>query len=216
MRSIYENDALVGDLTRSLMASGHRIFQIFRLGKSDAEHVAALLDLARFPQNALVLDAGSGIGAVAAEMAKQRPDLRFVLLNISSAQLALSPPHMQWCQAPMENIPFDDGTFDAVMVNYALGHADLERALAEFHRVLKPGGVLFIYDMTADDPACLLDTLSYRLHTHDAVVSTADGFDVDDVRYVDGDRSAMVGIAPPDFDRIMEGVRPVAYRFVKR
>jgi len=42
-----------------------------------------------------------------------------------------------------ERLPFDDASFDLVFGHAVLHHIpDLERALAEFHRVLRPGGAL--------------------------------------------------------------------------
>ena len=41
-------------------------------------------------------------------------------------------------------LPFEDGSFDLVFGHAVLHHLpDLERAFAEFHRVLRPGGTLF-------------------------------------------------------------------------
>jgi SAM-dependent methyltransferase len=41
-------------------------------------------------------------------------------------------------------LPFDDESFDLVLGHAVLHHLpDLDRAFAEFHRVLKPGGTLF-------------------------------------------------------------------------
>lgn len=43
------------------------------------------------------------------------------------------------------DIPVDDGTFDRVICNQVLEHVpDPEKALAELHRVLKPGGRIFL------------------------------------------------------------------------
>jgi SAM-dependent methyltransferase len=43
-----------------------------------------------------------------------------------------------------QEIPFDDGTFNTVIANHMLYHVpDLDKALAEIHRVLRPGGRLF-------------------------------------------------------------------------
>src|SRR6266480_3942093 len=42
-----------------------------------------------------------------------------------------------------EQLPFEDGAFDLVFGHAVLHHLpDLERAFAEFHRVLRPGGTL--------------------------------------------------------------------------
>src|SRR5207249_3671752 len=43
-----------------------------------------------------------------------------------------------------ESLPWDDGSFDAVIANHMLYHVpDLDRALSDFVRVLRPGGRLF-------------------------------------------------------------------------
>ena len=43
-----------------------------------------------------------------------------------------------------QEIPFGDGSFDTVIANHMLYHVpDLDRALTEIHRVLRPGGRLY-------------------------------------------------------------------------
>jgi SAM-dependent methyltransferase len=43
-----------------------------------------------------------------------------------------------------QSIPFDNDSFDTVIANHMLYHVpDLDRALAEIHRVLRPGGRLY-------------------------------------------------------------------------
>ncbi|MEV0600398.1 methyltransferase domain-containing protein [Streptomyces sp. NPDC050315] len=50
-----------------------------------------------------------------------------------------------------EQLPYEDGTFDAVVCECALcTFPDKERAVVEFARVLKPGGRVGITDVTAD------------------------------------------------------------------
>jgi len=58
-------------------------------------------------------------------------------------------------------LPFEEGAFDRVIVNHVLEHIpDDRRAIAEFHRVLKPGGRLITQhpvdwdlDRTDEDPS---------------------------------------------------------------
>jgi demethylmenaquinone methyltransferase/2-methoxy-6-polyprenyl-1,4-benzoquinol methylase len=55
-------------------------------------------------------------------------------------------------QADALTLPFADGSFDAVTVGYGLRNiADLPAALAEFRRVLKPGGRLVVLDFGKPD-----------------------------------------------------------------
>lgn len=48
-----------------------------------------------------------------------------------------------------EALPFPDESFDFLAMGYALRHvADLKRAFAEYHRVLRPGGRLLILEIS--------------------------------------------------------------------
>ena len=50
-------------------------------------------------------------------------------------------PHIEFQEANVEHLPFDAETFDVVLVNFAIHHfARPEKACADIHRVLKPGG----------------------------------------------------------------------------
>ena len=57
-------------------------------------------------------------------------------------------------EAPAEQLPFPDGTFDTVVSTLVLCTvADQRRSLAEIRRVLKPGGrLLFVEHVRSDDP----------------------------------------------------------------
>jgi 3'-phosphoadenosine 5'-phosphosulfate sulfotransferase (PAPS reductase)/FAD synthetase len=111
----------------------------------------------------MVLDAGCGVGAVAEIMADLRPDLWFLLLNTSAAQLAMCPEGMGTLHASFDDVPLGDGGVDAVMFCYALGHGEVDRAIAEAARVLCSGGVLFLYELVPGEGGDrLAEALGYR------------------------------------------------------
>ncbi|HTX08262.1 MAG TPA: class I SAM-dependent methyltransferase [Solirubrobacteraceae bacterium] len=59
-------------------------------------------------------------------------------LNANARRLGLT---VATARADAESLPFPDGSFDLVLGHAVLHHLpDLERAFAEFHRVLEPGG----------------------------------------------------------------------------
>ena len=68
------------------------------------------------------------------------PTTRAYLRRESGARVVLA-------RADAKRLPFDDGTFDLVLVTYALHHVmGYRAALAEIARVLRPGGVLLAAD----------------------------------------------------------------------
>lgn len=169
----YADDAEVGRMTKAIVDRGYPILQAHKLAATDRDHVAALLDHFDPPHDAEVLDAGCGVGAVAAIMADLRPDLRFTLLNISGAQLEMAPAGMAKVRGDFHDLPFADGSFDAVMFNFALGHGLLDDCIAEAARVLRSGGVLFVYDIATHDHDFLIERTGYRPHTADEVIEAA-------------------------------------------
>jgi ubiquinone/menaquinone biosynthesis C-methylase UbiE len=64
-------------------------------------------------------------------------------------------PDAQVLQAPAEDLPFEDDSFDTVVSTLVLcGVDDQTRALREARRVLRPGGsLLFIEHVRSDDPS---------------------------------------------------------------
>ena len=63
-------------------------------------------------------------------------------------------PRAEVVQAPAEELPFEDASFDTVVSTLVLCGADQERSLGEVRRVLRPGGrLLFLEHVRSDDPA---------------------------------------------------------------
>lgn len=215
----YDDDAMVAELTAETIAAGHRIFQAHMLGADDREHCAKLLEMMAPRRDALVLDAGCGIGEVARLMRELRRDLFFWMLSISPAQLKQCPMQFLSSEGDLAELPFKAAEFDAVMALYSLGHAPLDRALLEAARVLKPGGVLFVYDLATDDPTRLINDLGYVARPRWLVEDAAKcaGFRVDRV-WTDlaTDTTAFQALYGAEaFARTFAGVAPIAYRFVK-
>jgi len=56
---------------------------------------------------------------------------------------------LSWVEAPAEKLPFDDNTFDLVTISFGLRNVtDRPAALAEFYRVLKPGGAFYCLEFS--------------------------------------------------------------------
>jgi ubiquinone/menaquinone biosynthesis C-methylase UbiE len=100
-----------------------------------------------------ILDVASGTGVVARRAApKARPNGRVVGLDISPNMLAVARAAaeregfaIEWREGQAEKLPFPDGSFDLVLCQFALMFfVDRAAAVAEMHRVLKPGGRLWL------------------------------------------------------------------------
>ncbi len=98
-----------------------------------------------------VLDACCGTGdlALAASAAGAG---RVVGVDFSERMLERArrkAPLLEWVQADVLALPFEDGSFDAVVVGFGIRNVeDLERALRELRRVLAPGGRVGILEIT--------------------------------------------------------------------
>lgn len=141
----------IKEATIKVLSTGSKVFQIYLLAENEVDHCALLLKLMNPGEGEIILDVGCGVGEVAKNMHDIRPDLQFALLNSNEFQLSLCPESMLKCHGDMHDIPCPNGVFDCVMVNYALGYADLDKVIPEFWRVLKPNGVLFVYDLEGDN-----------------------------------------------------------------
>lgn len=90
-----------------------------------------------------IADVGCGTGILADRIAREiQPDQLFGI-DLSEgmlAQAAARSATVQWRIAPAEQLPFDDGSLDAVVTTSAFHFFNQPAALREFHRVLAPGG----------------------------------------------------------------------------
>lgn len=69
------------------------------------------------------------------------------LLQRARARAASAPVPVELMLAPVEQLPFADRSFDAAVVTYTLCSVDdPSRALAEIHRVLRPGAELIFVE----------------------------------------------------------------------
>ncbi|WP_199821574.1 class I SAM-dependent methyltransferase [Streptomyces rimosus] len=113
------------------------------------------------PPGARVLDAGCGVGDVAARLA-DRFGLRIDGVDLVAAHVAEArrrarrrglDPLLTFAHGDYAVLDFPDESFDAVYTMETLVHAaEAEAALREFHRVLKPGGRLVMFEYAREVP----------------------------------------------------------------
>ena len=108
-----------------------------------------------------LLEIAAGTGVVTRAMAAALPPSTAIVatdLNqpmLDEAAAAGTPRPVEWRQADALQLPFEDGTFDAVVCQFgAMFFPDRAQGFSEARRVLKPGGVYIfnVWDRLEENP----------------------------------------------------------------
>ncbi|MBY0336688.1 MAG: class I SAM-dependent methyltransferase [Acetobacteraceae bacterium] len=136
-----------------------------------AMHAHALRALDGLPADAAILDAGCGTGGFLLKLRRAFPAAHLAGLEYfpEAARRAANKARAQVTSGTINALPFPDRRFDAVVSLDVLCHRAVEpaEALAELHRVLKPGGRLLLN----------LPAHEWLRSAHDIRVHTARRFD---------------------------------------
>jgi len=95
------------------------------------------------PEARRVLDVGCGAGQTMRHL-RVRDGVRVYGVDVDPEALSLRPPTIRATRAAGESLPFAEGTFDLVYAKVALPYMNIPLALGECHRVLRPGGILWV------------------------------------------------------------------------
>lgn len=110
----------------------------------------SFIDFLQLAEVGSVLEVGSGLGVLAQEVARLVPTGEVFAVEYSPDQLALAEralPNLHFTRGDAHALDFADNHFDVVYCRYVLEHlADPLLALREMHRVLKPGGKVFVQE----------------------------------------------------------------------
>jgi demethylmenaquinone methyltransferase/2-methoxy-6-polyprenyl-1,4-benzoquinol methylase len=148
VRGVFDSVATRYDLMNDLMSLGiHRLWKRFAVQLTGVRAGQRVLDLA------------SGTGDLASRLAGLvGPAGLVVMSDVNAAMLAQGRDRMldegrvgnvRYAQLDAEALPFPDGTFDCVTIGFGLRNVThKERALAEMHRVLRPGGRALVLEFS--------------------------------------------------------------------
>src|SRR5471032_45021 len=166
VREVFESVAPRYDLMNDLMSGG-----VHRLWKN------ALVDLVNPRPGEKLLDVAGGTGDVAFRLLKRQgaaPDV--TVCDINAAMLSVGRDRavdrgllrgLTWATGDAERLPFPDRSFDAYTIAFGLRNVtDIDSALNEARRVLKPGGRFFCLEfsqVTSAPIARAYDAYSFRI-----------------------------------------------------
>lgn len=132
-----------------------KIAQSFSRAAGTYDHVAGLqrrvsqhlLAKTKLCSADIVLDVGSGTGAIAAHMASQVACV--IAVDIAEGMLRFAKDHyshpITWVCGDAESLPFESESVDVIFSSLAIQWCNnLPVLMAELHRVLKPGGNIYL------------------------------------------------------------------------
>lgn len=150
------------DTGRNACATPAQIVQHFNEAAADEEnypstidpriyHVQLILEYFGDLAGKRVLDAGCGKGRFARVLGERHPRASIVGFDLAEAMLKHVPAGIHACAGSMTALPFGAGAFDCAYATESLEHAvNIDGAVAEMCRVLKPGGRIVIIDKNAE------------------------------------------------------------------
>jgi ubiquinone/menaquinone biosynthesis C-methylase UbiE len=142
--------------------------------KDEASFLQSLVSL----DGATLLELGCGKAEFTRKLLAKSKAASIVALEVDRTQHRLnleSPqdPRLTFGYGGAESIPYDDATFDGVMMMKSLHHvpvASMDQAFAELRRVLKPGGWAYISEPVFAGP---LNEIIRLFHDEEAVRAEA-------------------------------------------
>ena len=152
VRQVFEGVAPRYDLMNDLMSGG-----VHRLWKN------ALVDVVNPRSGEKFLDVAGGTGDIAFRLLKRldrrggdRPDI--TVCDINPAMLAVGRDRavnrgllkgLTWATGDAEALPFPDRSFDGYTIAFGLRNVtDIDKALGEAYRVLRPGGRFYCLEFS--------------------------------------------------------------------
>jgi len=110
-------------------------------------HVQLILEYFGDLNGKRVLDVGCGKGRFARVLAERYTGASIVAFDLAEAMLRHVPASVNACAGSMTALPFPAGVFDCAYATESLEHAvEIDVAVAELCRVVKPGGRIVIID----------------------------------------------------------------------
>jgi demethylmenaquinone methyltransferase/2-methoxy-6-polyprenyl-1,4-benzoquinol methylase len=209
VREMFTRIAHRYDLMNRLMTAGQ-----------DVEWRKQVISQAGLKPNSRLLDLGAGTGDLAREALAQQPEVKVVAADFTLEMMRVGNRNgsLPWSAADALNLPFGEKTFDVVVSGFLMRNVgNIQQALKEQYRTLKPGGRIVILDTTKPKRNLFSPLIWIHLHlvipllgelisgfrdAYNYLPNSTDGFVTAEELIV---RMAAVGFKKLNFDRLMFG-----------
>lgn len=134
----------------------------------------------KIKNNKTALDVGCGTGIATKEIAKFCESVIGTDKEEGMLEQAREyAPNCKFILAPAEKLPFEDSSFDLLVVAQAFHWFDQKEALAEFKRVINPNGLIVIFRKCSKDgqkilPGFVWDVLSNYIYLNEGLKNQDD------------------------------------------
>jgi demethylmenaquinone methyltransferase / 2-methoxy-6-polyprenyl-1,4-benzoquinol methylase len=128
------------DLMNRLMTAGQ-----------DIQWRQQVIKLAALKPGTRLLDLGAGTGDLTREALSQQPETKVVAADFTLEMMRVGQRNgsLPWSAADALSLPFGDRAFDAIVSGFLMRNVgDIQQALKEQYRILRPGGRIVILDTT--------------------------------------------------------------------
>jgi demethylmenaquinone methyltransferase / 2-methoxy-6-polyprenyl-1,4-benzoquinol methylase len=147
VNDVFTNVANKYDIMNDTMSLGiHRIWK------------HAMLDWLSPRNNQHLLDVAGGTGDIAFRFINRAPLSKVTVLDMTENMLIEGKKraeaqeyknNINWVCGDAMNLPFEDSSFDAYTISFGIRNVtDIQKALSEAYRVLKPGGRLLVLEFS--------------------------------------------------------------------
>ena len=146
VQDVFTNVASNYDLMNDFMSFGSH-----RLWKKE------LIDLMNIQKNESIIDVGSGTGDLLNLILKLKKNNNIYAVDLNSEMLKYAEKryknkNVTFLRADAEKLPFNNSSIDKYIISFCLRNVtDIENALKESYRILKPGGIFYCLEFSSPE-----------------------------------------------------------------